>query len=131
MSAFSHPKFDQYQAEAEAKWGKTEAYKEHAHKTKNYSQSKWQDVNTGLNAVFTEFTQCMSRGEAPHSPTAQALVEKLQSYITGNYYTCTKEILAGLGQMYVMDDRFKENIDTNGAGTAQFASDAIAHYCRQ
>ena len=131
MSAFNHQKFDQYKAEAQQKWGKTEAYQEYTEKTKNHSKNKWQDVNAGLNAVFTEFAQCMVSGENPHSPAAQALVKKLQDYITGNYYTCTKEILAGLGQMYVMDERFKENIDTNGVGTAQFASDAIAHYCRQ
>jgi hypothetical protein len=70
----------------------------------------------------------MQSGEKADSEAAQALVMKLQTYITNNYYTCTKEILAGLGQMYVMDERFKENIDKNGAGTAQFASDAIRYY---
>jgi hypothetical protein len=70
----------------------------------------------------------MKTGEDSHSPAAQALVQKLQTYITNNYYTCTKEILAGLGQMYVTDERFKENIDKNGEGTAQFASSAITYY---
>jgi hypothetical protein len=70
----------------------------------------------------------MQSGEKADSEAAQALVMKLQTYITNNYYTCTREILAGLGQMYVMDERFKENIDKNGEGTAQFASDAIRYY---
>lgn len=54
---------------------------------------------------------------------------KLQVYITENYYTCTDEILAGLGKMYVADERFKNNIDKYGNGTAVFAADAIATYC--
>lgn len=128
MSAFDNKEFDQYKAEAQQKWGKTDAYQEYTEKTKNHSQNKWQNVNDGLNAIFAEFASCMKTGENPHSPAAQDLAKKLQSYITDNYYTCTKEILAGLGQMYVMDERFKANIDQNGAGTAQFTSDAITYY---
>ena len=53
-----------------------------------------------------------------------------QQYITDTYYDCTKEILAGLGQMYVADDRFTKNMDKYGEGTAKFISDAIAEYCK-
>ena len=56
---------------------------------------------------------------------------KLQAYITENYYTCTYEILACLGEVYVADDRFKKNIDKYGGGTAEFAAEAIAVYCRK
>ena len=128
MSAFDNKAFDQYKAEARQKWGKTDAYQEYSEKTKNHSQNERQNVNDGLNAIFAEFALCMQSGEKADSEAAQALVKKLQTYITNNYYTCTKEILAGLGQMYVMDKRFQENIDKNGEGTAQFASDAITYY---
>ena len=65
------------------------------------------------------------------SREAQALVEKLQRFITAHYYDCTKEILSGLGQMYAADERFRENIDrAGGPGTAEFASRAIDIYCR-
>ena len=59
---------------------------------------------------------------------AQALVAKLQAHITANYYTCTDEILAGLGKMYVCDERFKKNIDKYGDGTAEFAAEGIRIY---
>lgn len=49
--------------------------------------------------------------------------------ITENHYTCTKKILADLGEMYVGDERFKANIDRHGIGTAEFMSDAIKAYC--
>jgi hypothetical protein len=80
-------------------------------------------------AIFAEFAACKNSGESADSAEAQALVAKLQAHITANYYTCTDEILAGLGKMYVVDYRFKKNIDKYGDGTAEFASEAIASYC--
>ena len=61
----------------------------------------------------------------------QTLVVKLQEYITQNYYTCTNEILAGLGQMYACDERFKKNIDQYGEETAELVAEAIELYCNQ
>ena len=80
-------------------------------------------------AIFVEFAELKNDGFAANLPRVQSLVSKLQSYITQNYYTCTDEILAGLGQMYVTDERFKKNIDKYGGGTAEFASKAIAVFC--
>ena len=111
--------------------GDTSAYREHEQKTKNYTKEKWAEANEGLMAIFAEFAECKDRGASADSAEAQALVAKLQAYITENYYTCTDEILAGLGKMYVADERFKKNIDKYGAGTAEFAAEAIAVYCRK
>ena len=80
-------------------------------------------------AIFAEFATCKDSGASADSNEAQALVIKLQMHITVNYYTCTDEILAGLGKMYVADERFKKNIDKYGEGTAEFASEAIAVFC--
>ena len=82
-------------------------------------------------AIFSEFATCKASGANADSAEAQALVAKLQAHITDNYYTCTDEILAGLGKMYVADERFKKNIDKYGEGTAEFAADAIEVYCRK
>ena len=71
----------------------------------------------------------MDNGENPDSTNAQNLVKMLQNHITENYYLCTNEILAGLGQMYVADERFKNNIDKNANGTAEFICEAIEVYC--
>lgn len=120
----------QYEAEAKERWGKTEAYKEHTDKTKNYSKDKWQSVTDGLDSIFGEFAECMKGGSTPDSEAAKALAEKLQKYITDNFYTCTNEILLGLGQMYVCDERFTQNIDKHGVGTAEFVNKAIIEYCK-
>ena len=81
--------------------------------------------------IFAEFAECKNSGFLANSPEVQTLVVKLQDYLTQNYYTCTNEILAGLGKMYVADERFKKNIDKYGDGTAEFASKAIAVVCQE
>ena len=135
MSAFDNSDYEtarnQYEAEAKRRWGETAAYKEHAEKTANYTQDQWQAVTDGLMTVLAKFAECMKDGHAPDLDEAQALVKELQNYITENYYTCTDEILAGLGQMYIADVRFKNNIDKHAPGTAVFISQAIATYCRK
>ena len=120
-----------YESEARTRWGNTDAYREHEQKTKNYTKEKWTEANDGLMAIFAEFTACKDRCLSSDSTEAQALVAKLQAHITANYYTCTDEILAGLGQMYVADERFKKNIDKYGEGTAEFASEAIVLFCQE
>ena len=118
-----------YETEVRSRWGNTDAYREHEQKTKNYTKEKWAEVNDGLMAIFIEFATCKERGAEADSAEVQALVAKLQAHITSNYYTCTDEILAGLGKMYVADERFKKNIDKYGDGTAEFASEAIKAFC--
>lgn len=120
-----------YETEACARWRNTDAYREHKQKTKNYTKEKWAEANDGLMAIFVEFATCKDNGASANSDEAQALVAKLQAHITENYYTCTDEILAGLGKMYVADERFKKNIDKYGEGTAVFASKAIAVFCQE
>ena len=120
-----------YESEARARWGNTDAYREHEQKTGNYTKEKWAEANDGLMAIFAEFSVCKQSGASADSNETQALVAKLQSHITANYYTCTYEILAGLGKMYVADERFKKNVDKSGEGTAEFAAEAIAVYCRK
>ena len=120
-----------YTTEARERYGSTAAYKEHEQKTKNYTKEKWAEANDGLIAFFAEFAACKQSGAGVDSNEAQAIVAKLQAHITANYYTCTDEIIAGLGKMYIADERFKKNIDKYGEGTAEFAADAIEGYCRK
>ena len=131
MTAFDNSKFEQYKAEAQEKWGNTNAYQEHAEKTKSYSKDKWNDLAAGMDAIMGQFAESMKHGDAPDSDAAQDLVKALQSHITEHYYHCTKEILFGLGQMYVADDRFRQNIDKHADDTAAFICQAITTYCKK
>lgn len=118
----------EYANEVKTKWGHTDAYKESEDKTKSYDNAKWELINKECVAIFREFARI--KDQAPDSEEAQKLVKKWQDCITSNFYTCTKEILAGLGQMYVADERFTKSIDQYGEGTAAFMNEAIQAYCR-
>ena len=117
-----------YKTEVCERWGDTSACREHEQKTKSYTKEKWAEANDGLMAIFAEFAVCKDSGASADSDEAQALVANLQAHITANYYTCTDEILAGLGKMYVADERFKKNIDKYGEGTAEFTAEGIRIY---
>lgn len=131
MKVFDNSEFEKYKTEAKEKWGTTEAYSEYSKKTKDYTAEKWSSVAEGLDAIMKDFSLSMKEGNTPDSTEAQSLVKALQDYITETSYTCTKEILFGLGQMYVCDVRFKSNIDKYGEGTAEFISKAIEIYCKR
>ena len=129
MKLFDNSEFEKHKAEAKEKWGNTDAYKEHAERIKNYSKQKWNDLAEGMDNIMAEFAMCMKNDETSDTVKAQNLVKMLQNHITENYYLCTNEILAGLGQMYVADERFKNNIDKHADGTAVFVNEAIEVYC--
>lgn len=122
---------EKHTAEVQEKWGKTEAYKAYEAKTRHYTGQKWNAIADGMDQILAAFSLCMKDGKAPNSPEAQSLVQQLQDHITEHYYPCNNPILAGLGQMYVADQRFKNNIDKHADGTAAFISEAIAAYCNQ
>lgn len=128
FSPFDRSKMDEYAAQAKAKWGSTDAYNEFEQKSKGQTTAQMKASGDGLMEIFAQFGAI--RHLSPASAEAQALVAKLQSFITAHYYTCTKQILQGLGQLYIAGDSMTENIDkAGGAGTAAFAHDAIEIYC--
>ena len=115
---------NKYAEEVRQRWGSTDAYKESQQRNTDFSQAA-----SLLDAVFEEFAELDRSGTSPDDEAAKIQVEKLQRCITDNFYTCTNEILAGLGQMYAADVRFKTNIDKHGVGTAEFVSQCINSYC--
>lgn len=129
FSAFNTAELDRYAAEAKAKWGKTQPYKEFEQKTAGQTPEQMQSTGDALMDIFAEIGAI--RHLSPASDEAQALIAKLQGFITAHYYTCTKQILKGLRQLYIAGDSMTENIDkAGGEGTAQFAHDAIEIYCK-
>lgn len=123
-------KTQEYKKEAKERWGQTAAYQESEKKQKNYSKDDFQQINENLMNQFVIFGTL--KEHSIKSSEVQKQVQLLQQFITDHYYHCTKEILSGLGLMYVNDERFKTNIDhAGGAGTATFVCKAIEYYCSQ
>ncbi len=119
---------EKYATEAKQRWGDNSAYAEYEKKASGYDDAQWRMLDGEGAAILSEFGH--NRHLDPTSRKAQALVKKWQAYITTNYYNCTTPILSCLGQMYVGDERFTQNIDKFGAGTANFIAEAIEVYCR-
>ncbi|MEG1863001.1 MAG: MerR family transcriptional regulator [Oscillospiraceae bacterium] len=116
-----------YAQEVKERWENTAAYAESEEKIMGYDQDKLKILSGEGAAILGEFGK--NRDIKADSDEAQALVKKWQDYITANFYNCTKEILSCLGLMYIADERFTQNIDKNGEGTAAFMAAAIEIYC--
>ena len=128
FSAFDTKKMDEYAAKAKKAWGETPAYQEYEQKAKGRTEAETMEVSRQMMDIFAEFGAI--RSGDPASPEALALVRKLQDFITAHYYTCTDQILSGLGQMYAAGGEMTDNIDScGGEGTAVFAGRAIRVFC--
>lgn len=114
-----------YAKEAQERWGHTEAWKQSTAVERTQVQEL--EAAQGADAIFSAFAELA--GTDPAEPKVQALVQRWQEHISAHHYPCSKEILAGLGEMYTGDERFTQNLDRFGPGTAQLMSDAIRIYC--
>lgn len=129
FKAFNTKKMDEYRKQAKEKWGETPAYKEFEKKNAGRSNEAEKALGADMMAIFKEFG-ALKEGN-PASQETQALVKKLQAFITEHYYTCTDEILLQLGQTYSCGGEFTANIDkAGGTGTGAFADKAIQVYCK-
>jgi DNA-binding transcriptional MerR regulator len=116
----------QYEDEVKERWGDTDAYRESARRTKASTKQDWLQIGVESDALNQAFIALMDAGVAANSPEATAVAERHRGHISKWFYPCSPEIHAGLGQMYVADPRFTENIDKAKSGLAQYMSDAIA-----
>ncbi len=130
FTAFDTKKIDEYSRQAKANWGKTEVWKEYEEKSKGRTQKEQQKINVDFMDIFVEFGELLNL--EPESEIVQLQVKKLKDYITEHFYTCTNEILRGLGAMYSGGGSMTENIDKVAKpGTARFAADAINIFCNK
>ena len=118
---------EQYAKEAAERWGNTEAFLESREKHSRYTPEDEARINAEMEEIFSAFGSC---GD-PEGPEAQALVKRWQEHITKYHYHCTDVILSCLGEMYVNDPHFQENLDKYGPGTARKMSDTIKAYCKK
>ncbi|MCU6761143.1 Multidrug transporter activation protein [uncultured Roseburia sp.] len=128
FEVFDTNEIEQYKTEVKVKWGHSEAYQEYKQRNASQSKCNYDRVADEMMSLFAGFGAI--KQFLPADQTVQEKVGALQSYINKNFYTCNKEILKGLGEMYACDERFKKNIDRfGGEGTAEFVRQAILVYC--
>jgi len=116
----------QYEEEVKQRWGDSEAYRESARRTSRYTRTDWEQIKQEGDAINQAFLALMRTGTPPTDPAATEVAERHRAFISKWFYECTREIHAGLGQGYVTDPRFTENIDRARPGLARYMSEAIA-----
>jgi len=115
----------EYSLEAKERWGGTDAYKESERKTARYSKEDWARIGAVSGDIYTKIADLMGAGAEPDDERVQEQTKRWYDHITDSYYTCTPEIFRGLGEMYVIDKRFTDNIDKTRPGLAAFLSKAM------
>ena len=128
FTAFDSSKIDEYSKKAKEQCGQTPEYKEFAEKSKNWTKEYETGLMNDFMKIFEEFGTMKEMD--PSAEEVQAQVKKVQDFITENMYTCSNDILRGLGAGYAAGGEFTENIDKmGGKGTAEFIYEAIKVYC--
>ena len=128
FDVFDRSEIEQYEAEVKARWGGTRAYQEYQQRETGRNRDSYSRMAEELTAMFSQLGEL--KHLRPDGDEVQRRIAALQKWITGNCYLCTNEILSGLGELYVCDERFRSSIDrAGGDGTADFVKQAIAVYC--
>lgn len=131
FEALSTNELDDYTAQAKASWGDTPQWAEYEQKRSGRSKNEEKGMGARMMALFAPFGQLAAEGADPACAEAQEQVAAIQAFITQNYYTCTNEILAQLGQAYGSGGDFTRNINgAAGPGAAEFAAKAVERYCQ-
>lgn len=128
FTAFDTTKLEEYARQAKQAWGATPEYQECEGKSAKRTPQESNTINAQLMAIVAAFGTLQTR--PADAPAVQAQVKTLKDFITRHYYTCNKQILAQLGQMYAAGGEFTKNINAaGGPGAAEFAATAIEYYC--
>jgi len=115
----------EYEAEARARWGNSNAYRESAQRTKSYSKSDWERICDRNKAIDESLVAAFDRGIAADAPEAMDIAEEARLVIDRNFYSCSHEMHTQLAEMYVADQRFRDHYDRRRDGLAEWLVKAI------
>ncbi|PBC84096.1 MULTISPECIES: MerR family transcriptional regulator [unclassified Streptomyces] len=116
---------DDYAAEAEERWGGTDAYQELQRRTAAYTKDDWQRLTAEFDALHRTMADLLARDVPADSEAAMDVAEEHRRFISGAYYDCTHEAHSGLGEMYVADERFTATYEAIRPGLAVYMRDAM------
>jgi DNA-binding transcriptional MerR regulator len=123
---------EEYEAEAEQKWGETEAWAQSKRRTTSYSKDDWLRIKAEGDDIEARFASALRDGVPADSEAAMDLAEEHRQQINRNFYDCPPQMHAGLGRMYVEDERFTAHYEEIAPGLAQYVSTAVqANAARQ
>jgi DNA-binding transcriptional MerR regulator len=114
-----------YEAEAKARWGNTDSYKESMKRTKNYTSEDWNQIRAEQGSIYADAFTLLQAGVAPDSVEAMDVAERHRLSIDRWFYPCSMAIHAAIADGYDADARFAQNIDRFGSGLTPFLSAAM------
>ncbi len=115
---------ESYAAEAQERWGDTDAWRQSQERTKGYTRADWEQVKAEGDAVNAAFAACVDAGAPADGEQAAAAAEQHRASIE-RFYDCSYEFHVNLAQMYVCDPRFTKTYDDVRPGMARYVHDAI------
>lgn len=119
----------QYEDEVKQRWGNGDAYKISKQRTSKYTKADWENIMKANEPNIQELIACYKE-QIPYTHTRmQTVVENARLLIDKNFYPCSKEMMSGLGSLYVTDERFQAYYDKLAPGLAVYYNQAIQHYC--
>ena len=123
---------ERYEAEVQDRWGDTDAYRESSRRSAAYTKEDWVRIKTEADDVQHRFAEVMRSGATADSAAAMDVAEEHRQHISRWFYDCPPEMHAGLGRMYVEDERFAATYEQVAPGLAQYVSTAVqANAARQ
>lgn len=117
--------FDDYQAEAERKWGDTAEWRESQRRTKAYSRDDWVRIKAEGEAVEKALSDAFRAGRPADSAEAMDAAEQHRLHVNRWFYDCPPAMHRNLGDMYVSDPRYVATYDES------FGLPGLAAYCRE
>ena len=115
---------EDYETEAEQRWGNTEAWKQSQQRTAKLSKEEWLEIKEAGDDLNRRMAAAMNTGTAPDSAAAMDLAEEHRAGIE-RFYSCSYEMHRGLADMYLADERFTRTYEDVAPGLAQWVHDAI------
>jgi DNA-binding transcriptional MerR regulator len=115
----------EWAAEAEERWGDTDAWRESQRRAARYTKEDWTEMKSQSDAALRAYADAMTAGIPAASEPAMALAEDNRRFISRWFYDCSHAMQRNLAEMYIADERFRATYDTVAAGLAQYVHDAI------
>jgi DNA-binding transcriptional MerR regulator len=115
----------EHEAEAQERWGDTDAYRESRRRTSSYGKADWLQIKAESEEIVARLLRAMQAGLAPTSAEAMDAAEAHRASISRWFYECDYAVHRGLADMYVADPRFTAHYDDRAPGLAAYVHDAV------
>lgn len=121
----------EHAAEAQERWGDTDAYRESQRRAASYGKRDWQRIKAEAQEIEQGLAAALAAGWPADDPCATDLAERHREHIARWFYACSPQMHVALTRMYVEDPRFTAHYEQLAPGLAAYVRDAAAANARR